>query len=299
MTTKEYKVPRHSVAATIFLLVLGAEIGALWGLFLAFIGATAALTAGGPLALLIAGPLILAVYGVGTLYIVFGVPIWALLGGSMFAVRASGERGSPSQAMGVTFWSESHPINQVTQRMAHELSLPKIPYVGWFNSDDINAFAMGTTPHNALVALSKGAIDKLSKPELDAVIAHELGHIASNDMARMTYALGIRDSLTWFLIFRGLKKIARWFFTPFSELELLRFSRNREFTADAISAHLTSPEAMISVLEKLKGADIAPQTHHQPTVMLSASFDGSWLSTHPPLNARIAALQKPANTNSN
>ncbi|WP_298966445.1 M48 family metalloprotease [uncultured Roseibium sp.] len=290
MTDTNWHIPKHSVALTIFLLALGAEIGALWGLFLAFLGATATLAAGGPLALLLAGPLLLATHGVGTVYVVFGVPAWALVAGTTFAIESSGDTGTTAKRLGVTFVSESHPINQTVQRMASELNLPPIPYVGWFDSDDINAFAMGTAHYNSLIAVSKGAIETLSREQINAVIAHELGHIASNDMQRMTYALGVRDSLTWFLIKRGFKKFARWVFTPLSELELLRFSRQREFTADAISAHLTSPEAMISVLETLKGAEIEPQTHHQPTVMMSASFDGSWLSTHPPLDTRIAAL---------
>jgi len=291
MTDTTYSIPQHSLASTIFLLVLGAELGAIWGLFLAFIGSTAAVAAGGPLALLIAAPLLFAVYGVGTMYVIFGAPLWALLGGAWFATESSGDTGFAARRAGVTLFSDSHPINQTAQRMAGELNLPPIPFVGWFDSGDINAFAMGTGNRNALIAISKGAIDKLTGVQVDAVIAHELGHVASNDMQRMTYALGIQESLTWFLIFRGLKKIARWVFTPLSELELLRFSRKREFTADAISAHLTSTDAMISVLETLKSAKTAPKTHNQATVMMSALGDNTWLSTHPSLDDRINALR--------
>ncbi|MBD3755613.1 MAG: M48 family metalloprotease, partial [Gammaproteobacteria bacterium] len=106
-----------------------------------------------------------------------------------------------------------------------------------------------------------------------------------------TYALGVRESLTFFLIFRGLKKFARWVFTPLSELELLRFSRAREFTADAISAHLTSSKAMISVLETLKGAKLEPQPHNQAFVMMAALGDNTLFSTHPSLDDRINALR--------
>lgn len=291
MTDTAYRIPRHSVGLTIFLLMAGATLGAVWGLFLSSFVATASLAAGGPLALLIAGPLLFAIYGVGTTYIVFGAPLWALFGGMWFAASSSRDTGSAATQMGVTFFSKSHPINQATQQMAQQLDLPPVRYVGWFGSDDVNAFAMGTSNRYALVAVSKGAIENLSQEQLDAVIAHELGHIASNDMERMTYALGVRESLTFFLIFRGLKKFARWVFTPLSELELLRFSRAREFTADAISAHLTSSEAMISVLETLKGAKLEPQPHNQAFVMMAALGDNTLFSTHPSLDDRINALR--------
>ena len=73
----------------------------------------------------------------------------------------------------------------------------------------------------------KAAIEKLTMAELDAVMAHELAHVANNDMARMTYIRGVQNALTWFLIFRGMKNIALWLFTPTSQLELMRFSRQR------------------------------------------------------------------------
>ena len=291
MTETDYRVPSHSVAGTIIILILGAELGALWGLVLAFVGSVAMTAAGGPLALLIAAPLLFAVYGVGTMYVVFGAPLWAFLGGSWFAVESSGDTGFAAKEMGVTFFPESHPIAQTAQRMAQELGLPPIRYVGWYNADEINAFAMGVAQDNALVAVSKGAVEKLSRAQLDAVIGHELGHVASNDMSRMTWARGIREALTCFLFFRGLKKLARWVFTPLSELELLRFSRAREFTADATAAHLTSAEAMISALKALDVRQAETKDDDFAMVKMAALGDSSWFSTHPPLQARIEALE--------
>lgn len=291
MTEATYTVPRHSVAATVLILVIGATIGAVWGLILAFISGTAMVTAGGPLALLIAGPLLFAVFGLSTTWVVIGTPLWALIGGGIFATQASGDMGSAARILGVTFFTDEHPITQATQWMAKQLGLPPVRFVGWYDADEINAFAMGTSQDYALIAVSKGAIDNLSKEQLDAVLAHELGHVASNDMARMTYARGVREALTFFLLFQGLKKFARWVFTPFSELELLRFSRQREFTADEISAHLTSPDAMISVLESLKASAVKTPTDDWTMIKMAALGGDSWLSTHPPLDARIQALK--------
>ncbi|QFT68625.1 M48 family metalloprotease [Labrenzia sp. ac12] len=291
MTPTPIKVSRHPVWPTVLIMIAGAELGAVWALVLTFLASITALTVGGPVAMLILGPLVIAFYGVGTVFVLVGTPIWAFVGGLLFTELTIGQTGTPASRLGMMFMTKDHPLAQTVQDMAQKLGLPPIAYVGWYASDDINAFAMGTNPNNAMIAVSKGAIEKLSREQMDAVLAHELGHIASKDMARMTYACGIRDALTFFLIFRGLKKIARWVFTPFSELELLRFSRNREFTADAIAARLTSAEAMIAVLQKLKASEIAPQTHHQAIVMMSAPSVGTWLSTHPTLDARIAKLE--------
>ncbi|PTW61693.1 heat shock protein HtpX [Breoghania corrubedonensis] len=296
MTDAAYSVPQHPIAPTVLLLTAGAALGAVWGLFLAFVGSTVMAAAGGPLALLIAAPLLFAVYGLGMMYVIIGVPLWGLLGGFMFGALASGKEGSAARDLGLTFFPESHPIAQTTQRMAKQLGLPPVAFIGWYNADDVNAFAMGVTQDDALIAVSQGAVEQLSKDQLDAVLAHELGHVASNDMARMTYARGVREALTFFLLFRGLKKLARWIFTPLSELELLRFSRAREFTADAISAHLTSPYAMISVLEALKDGKEEPRSDDRAMIMFAALGRDSWLSTHPPLEARIEALRASPST---
>lgn len=291
MTKPPLEIPRHSVAETILILIVGAELGALVAIFLAAFATSLGVTGGNPLGLVVIGPLVLARYGVTFMYVLIGTPIWAFLGGLIFEDTSSGETGVVARNLGIKFFPEEHPIARATQRMATELDIPPVKFIGWYSSLDVNAFAMGTEPNNTLVALSQGAIEKLTRDELDAVIAHELGHIACNDMARMTYALNIREALTFFLIFRQLKTFALRVFTPISELVLLRFSRQREFVADAISAQLTSPGAMISVLHTLADATEAPETHGQAMAMMSAQFSNSWFSTHPSLEDRIAALQ--------
>ncbi|MCI5076438.1 M48 family metalloprotease [Oricola sp.] len=287
------RFPQHPVLPTVLLLVIGAALGALLGGFFIFTSSTFAMAVAGPFGLLVFGPVVLAMYAVSNTWALIGAPLWAWLGGSIFTAFSVGKGGGAAGAMRVTFFSEEHAIYKVTRRMTDQMGIPPIPFIGWFPNEEINAFAMGTNPNNTLIAISKGAVEKLTKGELHAVIAHELGHVASNDMARMVHARGIQEALTFFLLFRGLKRIARWLFTPLSELEILRFSRAREYTADAISAQVTRPDLMISVLEKLAEEKATPRLRGHANVMMWSGFESrGWLSTHPPLDKRIAALKE-------
>lgn len=290
---EKVEVERTWVFPTIALLAVGATIGGLIGVsFIFFMSVLGAGLSGGPLGFLLAAPLLLAFFTLNINWVLFGVPLWALFGGQEFAMRSSGKGGSALRKLGVVLIPDTHSIAQVTIQMSERLGLPKTPWIGYYEDESINAFAMGTSPYNALVAVTRGAVEKLSKEQLRAVIGHELGHIACNDMQRMTYCRGVQQSLVFFLLFTRLRRIALWLFTPFSQLSILRFSRQREFTADAIGARLTTPDAMIGVLERLEEEKAAKVPIGYANVMFSAGFDQRWLSTHPPLEARIAALKK-------
>ncbi|MBO6697855.1 MAG: M48 family metalloprotease [Rhizobiales bacterium] len=192
----------------------------------------------------------------------------------------------------MTLFADTHPIHQHLNHFARQLDLPRIKWVGWFPDDSINAFAMGLKQDEALVAFSSGAINKLTKDEMQAVMAHELAHIANHDMARMTYAVAVQDALTWFLRWRGLKQFARWVFTPLSELELMRMSRRREYWADAIGARLVSPEAMAGALRKTSAlktnSKAAADFRH---FMLNADAS-SFFASHPTTKQRIEAIER-------
>jgi heat shock protein HtpX len=268
-----------------------ALVGSFIWWMITFAGNAVVIASGGPLAMMVLLPPLVATYGLTAALGVVVLPLWSMTGASFFASRASGQTGSAAKQMGVTFFSETHPISKVTQALAARMGLPPIAYIGWFPNEDINAFAMGNSQKNALVAVSKGAVERLTKHQLIAVIAHELGHVSSNDMARMTHAIGTQQALTFFLIFRGLKSFARWVFTPLSELEILRMSRAREFTADRIAAVMIGAEHMASALERLK-EDTAqvPRSDMAKVMMWSGFKGGNLLSTHPSLDDRIAAL---------
>jgi heat shock protein HtpX len=293
MTEKLPDLPSYPLWPTILAMTGLALVGGFVWWAVTFAGSATAIASSGPFAWFTMGPPLVAAYGMAATIGIVALPLWCLAGSGIFASKSSGKEGSAATEMGVTFFSETHPIAKVTQAMAKRMGLPPIAYVGWYPGEDINAFAMGNAQNNALVAVSKGAVERLTKEQLVAVLAHELGHVASNDMARMSHALGTQQALTFFLVFRGLQNFARWIFTPLSELEILRMSRAREFTADRISAIMLGPEHMVSALEKLRHETAQPPLSDMAKVMMwSGLGGGSLLSTHPPLEDRIAKLRE-------
>jgi heat shock protein HtpX len=293
MTAKVPDLPSYPVWPTILGMTFLALLGGFVWWAATFAGSAAFIASGGPFAWFTMGPPLIAAYGFAGSMGLMALPLWTWAVGDHLADRAGGKTGSAAREMGVTFFSDTHPIAKVTQALAERMGLPPVAHIGWFPNEDINAFAMGTSQENALVAVSKGAVERLTKHQLIAVLAHELGHVASNDMARMTYARGAQEGLTFFLIWRGLKTFARWIFTPLSELELLRMSRAREYTADRISAIMIGPEHMISVLERFQQESVLPPKGDLANVMLWAGIKaGGVLDTHPSFDQRIARLRE-------
>lgn len=246
----------------------------------------------GPLAALTTVPLALAFAALSFMLTII-VPIWGLVGGWLFAQGVNSQFKSDHNPLGVTLLSDTHPIHLRVNELSQALDLPPIKWVGWFDDESINAFAMGLNQEDAVIAFSQGAIKKLSQEELDAVMGHELAHVVNHDMQRMTLAYGVQRSLTWFLLFRSLKTFARWVFTPLSELEIMRFSRQREYWADAIGAVLTSPQAMAGALEKIEEDHTKPPAEQKPMAhfMFQANAH-TFFNTHPSINARVTALEK-------
>lgn len=223
--------------------------------------------------------------------VVLIVPVWAIVVGWLVATGSASRAAHASTKAGVTLFAETHPIHVRVNELAQQLELPPIKWVGWFAGSEINAFAMGVHQEEAMIAFSQGAIEKLTKEELDAVMAHELAHVVNEDMARMTYAYGVQNALTWFLFLNAFKQLARWLFTPLSELEIMRFSRQREYWADAIGAALTSPVAMASALVKIKkdkGQPTGEQSHISHFMFQAQAH--AFFATHPTIEERVHAL---------
>ncbi len=159
----------------------------------------------------------------------------------------------------------------------------------------LNAYAIGSKPEKSLVVIGLPLLERLEPMEVAAVIGHELGHIANNDMRRMGLARSFQNALVWYLGFSDtVQRFGRWALTWGSELLVLRLSRKREYWADAIGAALTSKDAMIGALRKIH-ADPAELTSYEARnarLMFRGIARGSVLSTHPTLDERISALQK-------
>ena len=217
------------------------------------------------------------------------VPVWGLLAGGLFSIGAV---SAITDKLNVKLIPNGHPIAERTQELARQLDLPPVKYIGYFESDDINAFAAGISKTSAMIAFTSGAIKKLTQEQLDAIIAHELGHIANNDMRRMTYARNFQGALTWFLLFRGLKTMARWIFTSISEIAILSLSRSREYRADAIASVLVGPQSMVSALNAIANDQVRPPYKQRRFEnMMLIGYAGGLLATHPSIDQRIKAIE--------
>lgn len=238
-------------------------------------------------------PFILANLSLYITLTIIGVPLFGSLFGWLFAKNAAGDSGSFAIDYGVRLLGEGDGIYDRVQEMAKELDLPPVKWIGWYEELQINAFACGAEQTEAMLIFTSGAIEKTTPEQFEAIIGHELGHVANNDMQRMTYAHGIQQGLSWFLIFRGLKNLVRWLFTPLSEMLVLRMSREREYYADAIGAYLTSPEAMAGVLETIeKNKGLPTKPYKEFAKFMLKADDFGLFRTHPPTSQRIQALQK-------
>lgn len=262
----------HSTAPTWFSLVFGSWVGLLWGSLISLPVGVGFAVAGGSL---LGGFLMVPVWGT----------IWGLVG-------LGRQRESAAKQSDISLLAESDPLAQRVHTLAGNLGLPVKPWVGVMPHN--NAYAIGSNPKNALVVIGQPLINNLTENEVNAIIGHELGHVANNDMRRMGFARSFQNSLVWYLGFSNtIQGWGRWFLTWASELFVLRLSRKREYWADAVGAVLTSKEAMISALEKL---------HNQPSLsdfeqanarlMFRGFASGSMFSTHPTLEQRKQALQK-------
>lgn len=187
--------------------------------------------------------------------------------------------------------ADDHDLTRAVHGLARALELKTMPRIGIYPDDDINAFAAGSGPKKAVVSFSQGLIDRCTNRELLAIAAHELAHIANNDMRRMQYAWSFQNALTWYMMFERARACVRWMLSTIGELLILRLSRKREYWADATAAALVGKEPMIEALLRLKGDPVEPSASKLAYARLMIrSNPREWLSTHPPLASRIEAL---------
>ena len=192
----------------------------------------------------------------------------------------------------------------------------KMPEVAIYDGPEMNAFATGATRNSSLVAVSSGLLRQMQRNEVDAVLGHEISHVANGDMVTLTLLQGVLNTFVIFLsrviggiidsALRGRDDRERgggigYFITVMilqSVLGLLAslivawFSRRREYRADRGGATLASTPAMVSALSRLGQA----QETALPQAMAAFGINGGGLigllRTHPPIEDRIRALQE-------
>ena len=204
---------------------------------------------------------------------------------------------------------------QTVHRLADEAGIGR-PEVAVYDGPP-NAFATGAFRDSALVAVSTGLVQSMSKDEVEAVLGHEVSHVANGDMVTLTLIQGVLNTFVFFLsrvvgyvvdkaVFRTERGVGPGFYITMivsqivfgiiASMIVAWFSRYREFRADRGSADLLkTPQPMIAALRRLGGL----QTGGLPDAVKafgisSESRMAQLFATHPPIEARIAALQAPA-----
>lgn len=186
----------------------------------------------------------------------------------------------------------------------------KMPEVGIYDADEMNAFATGWNKDAALVAVSSGLLEHMEQNEIEAVLGHEMSHVSNGDMVTMCLVQGAVNTLAYLISFvianalrannRGssfqiymIQHLCIMVFGFLGNLAVLAFSRWREYRADAGSAQVLGKDAMIQALEAL-GRQTVEKKPDEVRAMCIFGVDSvsELFMTHPPLEKRIAALKK-------
>jgi heat shock protein HtpX len=243
-----------------------------------------------------------AVFGFGGSFISLGISKW-------MAKRTTGAQliGEPSnQAEAWLVQTVSH------QAQAAGIGMPEVAI---FPSESPNAFATGARRDKALVAVSSGLLNRMNKDEIEAVLGHEISHVANGDMVTLTLIQGVVNTFVIFLsrvighfidrvIFRTERGYGPGYLITVIVTQILLgilastivmwFSRQREFRADSGGARLAGREKMIAALKQLK-AQVDPEPLPQQMAAFGVSGGKKKFSrlfmTHPPLEERIERLQ--------
>ena len=207
---------------------------------------------------------------------------------------------------------------ETVQRQSSQAGI-KMPEVAIYQSPDVNAFATGMSRNNALVAVSTGLIESMKRDEAEAVLAHEVSHVANGDMVTLALIQGVVNTFVIFasrvvghIVDRVVLKnerghgigffvssmIAQVVFGFLASAIVMYFSRVREFKADAGAAELAGSQKMIAALQRLQSIH---QPSRLPEEMAAFGINGGFAEgfkklflSHPPLEERIAALRSGA-----
>jgi heat shock protein HtpX len=245
-----------------------------------------------------------AVFGFGGSLISLAISKWT-------AKRLTDARTITSPSNEIEAW-----LLQTVRNQAQAASIG-MPEVAIYNGPEVNAFATGMRRNNALVAVSSGLLRSMTREEAEAVLAHEVSHVANGDMITLALIQGVVNTfvivasrVVGHLVDRVVFKTERGHGPAFYITSIMAqlvfgilassivfwFSRQREFRADAGGARLAGREKMVSALEKLRLNVNQPQLPEQMAAFGISGGGASGLKrlfmTHPPLEERIEALKR-------
>ncbi|MFK8050171.1 MAG: protease HtpX [Halioglobus sp.] len=240
--------------------------------------------------------LISAVFGMGGSFISLAMSKW-------IAKRSVGAVVIEQPAGAEQAW-----LLETVKRQATQAGIG-MPEVAVYDSPEINAFATGMNKNNALVAVSTGLLRNMTQDEAEAVLGHEVSHVANGDMVTLTLIQGVLNTFVFFFARIAASAVSRgsdnrmiyflvvmffqFVFGILASVIVMWFSRQREFRADEGGASLAGKQKMIAALQRLQGNQQESQLDGQLTAFgisgkqaMSALF-----MSHPPLETRIAALK--------
>ena len=245
------------------------------------------------------------VFGFGGAFISLAISKW-------MAKRMTGAKVISSPSNNIEKW-----LIQTVENQSKTVGI-KMPEVAIFPSDQMNAFATGASKNNALVAVSQGLLDNMTQGEIEAVVGHEMSHVANGDMVTLTLIQGVVNTFVIFfsrvighIVDRVILKNQRGYgigyfvTTIFAQVILsilasvivMYFSRKREYIADTGGADLAGHQNMINALKRLgqKEPEALPEQLAAFGIGEKPKSNRSQLwSSHPPLEDRIRALEKRA-----
>ena len=247
-----------------------------------------------------------AVFGMGGSFISLAMSKW-------IAKRMMGAQVIASPRSETEVW-----LFETVRRQAGQAGIG-MPEVAVFDSPDPNAFATGMRRNSALVAVSTGLLRSMNREEVEAVLGHEISHVANGDMVTLSLIQGVVNTFVIFLsrivgyfVDRVVLKneeghgigffittiVAQIVFGILASVIVMWFSRRREYRADAGGARLAGVGSMIAALESLQRSTFDPLPDQMQAFGISGKPGKNSLKllfmTHPPLEDRIEALKRSA-----
>lgn len=248
-----------------------------------------------------------------------GILIMSLLFGfagsliSLFLSKTMALRSVGAEVIKEPRNNAEHWLVETVKRQSQQAGIP-MPDVAIYHSADVNAFATGPSKNNSLVAVSTGLLNTMSQDEAEAVVAHEVAHIANGDMVTMTLLQGVLNTFVIFLsrmiatavsssrnsdgeesqstgIYFLVSMVLEILFGILATIIAMWFSRYREFKADAGSASLVGKEKMIAALERLQKVHEPQEMQGSLAAFMINGKRSELFMSHPPLEKRIAALR--------